>query len=325
MGWPLVIASIGAYLFDPVVVWVAARGLSRTAATAVLFAAGFLVSGLATLVLAPLVVAQVAKVPSYLAVTFESAVPRIEQALGGPLPSDVRTLAALASTHLEQILTRVLPTAGSLVGTVVGGSLSLLSFVLGALVIPVVGFFLLRGWPNVLAGANLLVPPRQRPFVRARMAEIDGKLGGFIRGQLTMAMVLASLYSGALSLIGLKLAVVVGLATGIGNLVPYVGTATGLLLATAFCLIDFGADYHLALVAGTFALLVAADGVFITPRIVGNRVGLSPAAVIVAVLTCGSLFGFAGVLLAVPSAAILKVVAQVAVDVYRQSRHYREG
>jgi predicted PurR-regulated permease PerM len=192
-------------------------------------------------------------------------------------------------------------------------------------VIPVVGFYLLKGWPNVVRGADELVPARQRPFVRERMAEIDRMLGGFIRGQLTMAAVLSALYSIVLSVIGLKLAVVVGLVTGFGNLVPYVGTATGLALATGFCLVDFGVDYHLALVVVTFVALVATDGVFITPRIVGNKVGLSPAAVIVAVLACGSLFGFAGVLLAVPSAAILKVVGRVAVDVYRQSRLFREG
>ena len=113
-----------------------------------------------------------------------------------------------------------------------------------------------------------------------------------------MAAVLSVLYSIALSAIGLKLGVVVGFVTGFGNLVPYVGTRLlGLALSLGFWLVDFGADRHLAFVAITYAMLIATDGLFITPRIVGPRVGLSPAAVIVAVLTFGSLFGFAGVLL----------------------------
>ncbi len=325
VGWPLVLASIGAYLFDPVVTWLSSRRLGRTGATALLFAAGLLAGAALLLLVVPLVVRQVGRLPAYVSRMFATLVPHLEQALGRPLPSDVRELAAFAGTNLEQIVTKLLPGAGSIVGVVLGKSLSALSFVLGALVIPVVGFYLLRGWPNVKRGVDELIPPKQRPQFRERMAEVDRMLGGFIRGQLTMAAVLSMLYSGALSLIGLKLAVVVGLVTGFGNLVPYVGTATGVTLASAFCLIDFGVDYHLALVLGTFVVLVATDSMFITPRVVGNRVGLSPAAVIVAVLACGSLFGFAGVLLAVPSAAILKVVAKVSVDVYRQGRVYQEG
>jgi predicted PurR-regulated permease PerM len=217
----------------------------------------------------------------------------------------------------------VLLTAGNVLGMVVGGSLSVLSFVLAALVVPVVGFYLQRDWPELLVAADSLVPPRLRPTVRLRMGEIDRKLAGFVRGQLTMAAVLATLYSAALSAIGLKLAIVVGLVTGFGNLVPYVGTGTGIALASAFCVVDFGVDWHLGAVVATYVGLVASDSVFITPRIVGDKVGLSPAAVIVAVLACGSLFGFAGVLLAVPCAAVLKGVGGVAVEAWRQTRIYR--
>ncbi len=325
VGWPLVLASIGSYLLDPVVTSLAARGISRTVCTAAFVAVGGIAVVGGVILGLPAFFEQGTKVPGYLRSAVDAVLSKMVVLGGKDIPTDFQHLLGFGQEHLEAILGRVLPTAGSLLGTILGGSLSALSFLLGALVVPVVGFYLLRGWPQIIARANLLVPPLHRTVVRQRMAEVDRMLGGFIRGQLTMAAVLSVIYSAAMWLIGLKLAVVVGLATGIGNLVPYVGTATGIMLALGFCLVDFNVDYHLALVVVTFVILVASDSIFITPRIVGNRVGLSPASVIVAVLASGSLFGFAGVLLAVPSAAILKLVLRVSVDAYQQSRMYREG
>jgi predicted PurR-regulated permease PerM len=330
IGWPLVLATIGAYLCDPIVTWATAKGLSRTVATGLLLAVGLLLSAVVLAEGVPKIVDQVQHLPRYTVWAVGAVTDRLNQTWPSLLrdtsvPRDVEQLAIFFQEHVHDIAAQVLPKAGDVVSTVVGGSLSVLSFILGALVVPVVGFFLLRGWPQIVQSADGLVPSRQRPFVRTRMREIDRVLSGFVRGQLTMAGVLSVIYSSALTLIGLKLAVVVGLATGFGNLVPYVGTSTGVLLSVSFCLVDFGVDYHLALVLGTFAVLVACDSLFITPRIVGPRVGLSPAAVIVAVLTCGSLFGFGGVLLAVPSAAVLKVVFRTLADTWRRSRTFREG
>lgn len=330
IGWPLVLATIGAYLCDPIVDWMAAKGMSRTKATAALVSLGVLGTLLALATGIPRMVDQAYKLPSYTMKGTQLILDRLnssfpEQLRDTQIPRNVQQLEEFAQEHLREIITQVLPKAGDFLSTIVGGSVSLMTFVLGALVIPVVGFFLLDGWPEIVRAADDHIPPRQRPFIRARMREIDRVLSGFVRGQLTMAAVLSLLYSAALSLIGLKLGYVVGLATGFGNLVPYVGTSTGILLSVAFCLVDFGADYHLALVLGMFAVLIATDSLFITPRIVGPRVGLSPAAVIVAVLACGSLFGFGGVLLAVPSAAVLKVVGRTLADTWRRSETFREG
>jgi predicted PurR-regulated permease PerM len=330
IGWPLVLATIGAYLCDPIVDWLAAKGMSRLTATALLISVGVLGAILALATGIPRLVDQAVKIPSYTMTGVQLILDRLNGAFPAqlqdtPIPRNVKQLQDLAQDHLQDILSQVLPKAADFVSTIVGGSLSLMTFVLGALVIPVVGFFLLHGWPDIVQAADDHVPPRQRPFIRARMKEIDRVLSGFVRGQLTMATVLSIIYSAALSLIGLKLGYVVGLATGFGNLVPYVGTSTGILLSIAFCLVDFGADYHLALVLGTFAVLIAIDSLFITPRVVGPRVGLSPAAVIVAVLACGSLFGFGGVLLAVPSAAVMKVVGRTLADTWRRSQTFREG
>lgn len=325
VGWPLVAGAIGAYLCHPSVTSLSRRGLGRTGATAALFLLLGVVFLVAMVMIVPVLADQVARVPVYLEAALVAVGPTVRRFAGREMPASLSDLTALAEDHLQEIVTNVLPTAGSVLGIVVGGSLSALSFLLGAIVAPIVGFYLLKDWPGILARFDALIPPRQRPVVRRRMSDVDRKLGGFVRGQLTMATVLAALYSVALTLMGLKLAVVVGLVTGFGNLIPYVGTALGVTLASAFCIVDFGVDHHLMVVWATYVGLVTADSVFITPRIVGDKVGLSPAAVMISVLACGSLFGFGGVLLGVPCAAVLKDVITVSVQAYRQSRLYREG
>jgi predicted PurR-regulated permease PerM len=330
VGWPLLLATIAAYLLDPVVGWLARRRLSRTVATGLLVALGIWFTLMLLAIGLPKALDQIYKLPAYTWAGTAALLDHLDQLFptllrDTSLPRDLAQLKVYLQEHLRDIVTEILPGAGSVVGTIVGGSLQAVSFVLGALVVPVVTFFLLRGWPSLIAEVDSLIPSRQRPFVRARMKDIDRVLGGFVRGQLTMAAVLSFLYSTALTVIGLKLAVVVGLVTGFGNLVPYVGTATGLLLSVGFCLVDFGVDHHLVFIVVTFAALVATDSIFITPRVVGGRVGLSPAAVIVAVLTFGALFSFAGVLLAVPSTAVLKVVGRTLMDTWRRSRTYQEG
>lgn len=319
VAWPLLLAAGFAYLCDPVVSALARRGLSRTWATSALLATGALVGLAGLLALVPLLLAQARSVPGYLRSAFDIAAPRIESLTGVELPDSLRELAHLGQSHIQELVTQVLPGAGSAFGKIVGGSLSVASFLVAALIVPVVGFFLLRSWPRTVERAQSLVPPRFRDTVTDRMHAVDRMLGGYIRGQFTLSSVLSVLYAVALSAIGLKLALVVALVTGFGNLVPYVGTSIGVALAVGFTLVDFGFDHHLLLVVGTYVVLGVAEGVFISPRIVGDRVGLSPASVIVAVMACGALFGFAGVLLAVPVAAVLKLVLSVGEQAWRQS------
>lgn len=325
VAWPVVIAAIGAYLTDPIVVWMARHGLSRTAAAGLLIGLGGVIVGAVGWTVLPRLVNQAANLPAHTAAATDLLLARLAVLGNSAIPEDFEHLLKLARDHVPELFSKILPSAGGVVTTVVGGSLSVVSWVVGAFIVPVVGFYLLKDWPEVVSTTASLVPSKQRPVFKERMQEIDRVLNGFIRGQLTMAMVLSILYSAGMSLVGLKLGIVVGLVTGFGNLIPYVGTSCGVLVAVVSCLVDFGVDYHLALVLGMFGAIVIADSVFITPRIVGNRVGLSPAAVIVAVMTCGSLFGFGGVLLAVPATAILKVVIRVLTQLYRDSRMYREG
>lgn len=322
IGWPLVVAVAFAYLFDPVVCALERRGLGRTAGTSAILGLGALLGAGALLALIPVLIAQARSLPRYVRRAVEVGVPKLESLTGLKGPESLDELAFFAQEHVQELVGQVLPGAGSAVGKIIGGSLSVASFVVAALVVPVVGFYLLQGWPEIVASVRALVPPRHREVVVERMKSVDRVLGGFVRGQLTLSLVLSVLYAAALSIVGLKLALVVALITGFGNLVPYVGTAVGVALAVGFALVDFGIDARLGFVVGTYVVLGAAESVFISPRLVGDRVGLSSAVVIVAVMTCGALFGFAGILLAVPAAGVLKLVAQVAERAWTHSRTF---
>lgn len=322
VGWPLVLAAAFAYLFDPVVNALERRGLGRTAGTSAILGLGALAIVGSVLALIPVLLSQARSLPRYVQGVIDVGVPKIEALTGVKSPDSLGEIASFAQENIQELVSQVLPGAGSAFGKIIGGSLSIASFVVAALIIPVVGFFLLQSWPQTLARAKALVPPRHREVVIERMASVDRMLGGFIRGQLTLSTVLSVLYAVVLSVIGLKLALVVALITGFGNLVPYVGTSIGVALAVGFTLVDFGIDAHLGFVVGAYVVLGVAESVFISPRIVGDRVGLSSGVVIVAVMTCGALFGFAGILLAVPAAAVLKLVAQVAEQAWTSSRTF---
>ena len=219
----------------------------------------------------------------------------------------------------------LLAPAGSVVKAIFGGTVSVIASLAGVVMIPVFAFYLLRDFDRLVAYVHDLVPAGYREPVSARFREIDEAMSSFIRGQLTVAAILACLYSLGLWLVGIPLALVVGLVAGLGNMIPYVGTTIGLILATLMSLLDWHGFGHLLLVYGVFVVVEGLQGWVITPKIVGESVGLSPFTVIIAVLVFGELLGFFGVLVAVPLAAVLKILLRVLLEHYRASGFYREA
>jgi predicted PurR-regulated permease PerM len=190
--------------------------------------------------------------------------------------------------------------------------------------IPVFAFYLLRDFDLITERVDHLIPRRLRPAFRARFTEIDQVLSAFIRGQLMVAGILVVLYAIGLSLVGLPLALVIALFAGLGNMVPYVGTTIGVSLATLMVLLDWQGLGHLAAIYGVFVGVQFLEGWVITPRVVGESVASRPLAVIIAILVFGELFGFVGILVAVPLAAVLKILIRVAIDEYRASELYAD-
>jgi len=208
------------------------------------------------------------------------------------------------------------------VGAAVFGTVGVIFVVLGTLIIPIFALYLLGDFDRIVARASLLVPRRYAPQVTAVVSEIHVTLGRYVRGQLITNLVLATLYATGLALTGIRLAVPIGLLTGMLAFIPYVGLATGTVLAVLMALLDWHSSGQLAAVVVVMASVGLLDSMVITPRIVGGSVGLKPLEVLLTMMASATLFGFLGVLLAVPIGAVLKILLHRAVEMYLGSSFY---
>ncbi|MDW8479118.1 MAG: AI-2E family transporter [Xanthomonadales bacterium] len=308
---PFLVGALVAYLLDPPVERLCRLGLSRALAVSLVFAAGLVLSLLALLLALPLLERQLerflAALPGYLAWLEQSALPWLRERLGIvlPEPDPERALAWLRENWRQ---------AGSWLGTGLAGAARTGAALLGALatvlLIPVVVFYLLLDWPRLIAAIDALIPEARRERVRELAREADEALGAFLRGQLAVMLALAVLHAAALALIGLSSAVPIGLLAGLLSFVPYLGLVVGLVAALLAAWVELGGLAPLLWVLVAFAGIQMLDSLWLTPRLVGSRVGLHPLMVIFAVLAGGQLFGFLGVLLALPAAAVIAALAR---------------
>jgi predicted PurR-regulated permease PerM len=320
---PVLVSLAFAYALDPAADWLVSRGLSRTLAVLAIFLGIAVSVGAALVYLVPAIGSEVAKVPGFLGDITQKAVPRLESLSGGRLPANVRDAAAALAQQGGGLAQRILGGIAQIAVGALGGTASLLTTALGVLLIPVLTFYLLRDYDRLIDWAQGLIPRRYERLISARFAEVNAVLGSFIRGQLTVGAILTFVYGVGLSLARLDLAVFIGAIAGFGTMIPYVGPATAALLAVVSLAVSWQGPWQVAVVAATFALAMGFEGLFLTPRIVGQRVGLSAVAVLIAILVFGELFGFVGILLAVPVTAALKVAVGVVLQRYRRTSAYR--
>lgn len=325
----LLLAWFVAYALDPVLDRLEARRVPRAAGILVLLAGVFLGVALLGLLVVPSLAAQLRSagraLPEYAATLQHHLVPRLEAWLGRPLPTETSALLADAAGAVRDAVPGLPATVAKGVARVFVNAWSLAGSLLGLTLIPVFAFYLLLDFNGLGARLADLTPYRVRPAAHRVLERCDQVLGAFVRGQLTVCAALAVIYAVGLSFTGIDMPWVVGLVSGALFIVPYLGTLVGVVLGSALALLKFHDLWHLLAVWAVFAGGQAIEGFLLTPRIVGNRVGLHPLAVLVAVLAGGELFGFVGVLLAVPGAAVLRVAAGEALDRYRKSAAYRGG
>ncbi len=319
---PVLLSLAAAYVCNPLVSQLERRGMSRAKATGLLFGAVGLVLVGAGFYVVPLFADEARKLPQLLQSGSSQVVPRIEALLGISLPNLVRERAEEVGTEASALLQSAGPAAAKILATFAGNTARFIATILGLLVVPVLAFFFLMDYPRIVALGQSLIPRRALPLISRRFAEIDGVLSAFVRGQLMVGAILSALYSLGLSIARIDMAVVIGCIAGFGNMVPFVGSAIGASLALLALVLSWQGPWQLVVIVATFVLAQAAEATVITPRVVGDKVGLPTVAVIVAVLSVGELFGFVGVLLAVPTAAVLKVVLKVVVQRYRKTRLY---
>jgi len=317
---PFLAAGLIGYLFNPLVTRLARRsGCSRTLATVAVFLLAMFALAVLILVLIPLAVAQFERLalllPELLAWFDERVRPRLEELAGETLP-------ALEPGALRDLVAEHWQAAGGLAGGVlhwIGTSTAaLLLGVMNLVLIPVVSFYLLRDWPRLLEGLHDLLPQGWRPGVVRFAGEADATLGAFLRGQLLVMLALGLFYAVTLTLVGVELGLAIGLVAGLVSFIPYVGVIVGILLSVAAVLFQGDGWSLLLVVLIIFAIAQVLESVVLTPWLVGDRTGLHPVAVIFAVLAGGQLFGFFGMLLALPVAAVLAVAVRLTLEHYRR-------
>jgi phosphoribosylaminoimidazole-succinocarboxamide synthase len=317
---PFLAGALLAYIFDPLVDRLEARGLSRGVGTvAVIVLAGLGVFVL-TLIALPLFQGQFAelsqRLPAFLDLLQTRFLPWLQQTFGITIAPNLEALKSWMTEQATENSDSWLPTLQT-------GALAILGVVVNLLLIPVVMFYLLKDWDVMVARVAALVP---RPWMgtATRVARaMDAVVGEFMRGQLAVMTLLALYHGIALWVLGLDYALPIGILTGLLSFVPFLGIGLGVTLALLVALLQFGDWSGVAWVAGIFMVGQLIEGYVITPRIVGERVGLHPVAVIFALAAFGQLFGFVGVLLAVPLAAVLLVALRELRGVYVASGFYQ--
>jgi len=325
---PFLAAAILAYISNPLVgrlerLRMARWKLGRTVATLLvmlLLAGAFLLVLLIVLPLLQkelLLIAQ--RLPTYIDALRGRIEPLLLQHFGVALDFNAAKLQQALTAHWQTAG----DVAGKLLGIVTSRGMALLGWLISLLLVPVVMFYLLRDWHGLVSRVSDLVPRRWHGKVTLIATEIDRVLAEFLRGQLSVMLLMALFYSTGLWLAGLELALPIGLLAGLLGFVPYLGISTGLLLATLAALLQFPTLGGLLPVLLVFGLGQAVEGI-LTPALVGERIGLHPVAVIFALLAGGQLFGFTGVLLAIPVSAAVAVGLRHARQAYLASKIYLE-
>ena len=316
---PFLVGGAIAYFLDPVADRLQRAGLSRVASVV-------LISLVALLVVVLLVLAVIPTLLSQLGALINAA-PTIAKELQEFLVTQFPDLADRTSTRrqtLQQIGEAVGARGGELLNGVVNSALSLISVVVFLVVVPVVAFYMLLDWDAMIAKVDSWLPRDHAPTVRRLAAEIDKVMAGFVRGQVSVCVILGTFYSIALMLAGLQFGLIVGAIAGAITFIPYVGSLVGGTLAIGLALFQFWGDWvQIGIVAAIFDLGQFFEGNILSPKLVGGSVGLHPVWLLLALSAFGSIFGFVGMLVAVPVAAMLGVLTRFGIERYRQSLLYR--
>ncbi len=318
---PFIVAIIAAYFLNPAAYKIQKLGASRNVATIFITVSFFLAAIAAIALLAPVLYSQLLTfmhvIPSYVTYINENVLPvfsrllqkidpdtleKAKDSIGGASGYTIKFLAKIAANLLDSGM----------------AALNLFSLVF---ITPVVTFYMLRDWDKILAKLNSYLPVQYADTIRAQAKEIDFILAGYIRGQTHVCLIIGTFYAVALTLANLEFSIFIGFATGILLFIPYVGMLFGFAVGMLVAFFQFGDLTHLGIIAGIFVIGQILESFFITPNLVGNKVHLHPVWIMFALLAGGAMFGFVGVLIAVPVAAVIGVLARFFIGEYLANKN----
>lgn len=320
---PFAISAFFGYLGDPLVDRLERMRLSRTFAVSLVFFVMTFLAALALFFLLPVLGAQishfVAQMPVYADWIRSTALPWIDRQIHLDLAPylDPQQLVDMLRKHWQDA-----GVATTVLGQVSRSGWMLIQVISNVLLVPVLSFYFLRDWDELVERIDILLPRAVEPTIARLAKQSDEMLGGFVRGQLSVMVCMGIWYSSALWMAGLDLALLIGMLTGLLSFVPYLGVTIGIVVSVLAALVQYGDLQHVLLVAGAFAIGQTLESFVLVPRLVGDKIGMHPVAVIFALMAGGQLFGFLGVLLALPVSAIAMVLLRYAHERYTASKLY---
>lgn len=319
---PFVVGILAAYFLDPAADKMERTGLSRTLATVLLMVAFFSIITLAGVMLLPMIAHQLVELintlPALSAELEQNYRPSIESYIGQLAPTQIDSVRET----FDKFSASALDYVGEIGAGIFSSGFAILNLLSLFLITPVVMFYLLRDWNVIMQELDELLPLKHAETIRTQMRAIDTTMAGFIRGQLNVCLILATFYAVGLSITGLHFGMAIGIITGLLVIFPYVGFMLGLVIGMAVAFFQFDTAFQIGMVLSVFVVGCALEGAFITPKLVGEKVGLHPLWIIFGMLAGAALFGFVGVLIAVPTTAVIGVLIRFWVGRYLASRYY---
>lgn len=325
---PVFFAFLIAYMLDPLVDRIEesrllrGRSIGRAVGIAVLLLGVFAIAAFTMLIILPMVYEEIASFVRRLPGLVERSRAEWEPILaeyGLVVPASVEEAFEELHLDLQSVLTKGYTPATAVVKWLLGGTASAVAAIVASLMIPVFAFYLLYDFDLLVERMGELIPPRLRPSANSFFKEVDAVLGQFFRGQFTVMAILAVLYSLGYGSIGVPLALPIGIMAGMLSFIPYVGSTLALATALLMTALDWQGWTQVLWVLGVHAVIQGLEGFVVTPKIMGDTVGISAIAVLFALLVGAELLGFTGVLLAVPAAAVIKILLQRIDARYRKS------
>lgn len=319
---PFVLGIFTAYFLDPAADRLEKAGISRTLSTLIITAGFFLLIAVLSIAVVPVIINQLAgligALPELVAALDAKYHDRVTEWLGGLQIFPMDSVQAA----VKDFSVVMVPMAEKFVSGLFQSGVAVLNILSLILITPVVAFYLLRDWDLITTKLDTLLPRGHVETIRQQLNIIDRTLAGFVRGQLTVCVLLGAFYAIGLSLVGLKFGILIGLGTGLLIILPYVGAMFGMVVGLGVAFFQFSTYQDVGMVLAVFMAGQALESYWMTPRLVGQSVGLHPVWIIFGMLAGGALFGFVGVFLAVPVTAVIGVLIRFAITNYLQSDYY---